>query len=103
MTYEEQKRIYEEAPRVSRREHYEAEKELKASLDKEAERLGLSDRYIQIYDTACMAPIQMGVNWSAIGTVDAETTIKFAELLKTAADLAEGFKFNGYVVDYSEA
>ncbi len=41
-------------------------------------------------------PIQIGINWGAIGTVTPATAEDYAELIKEAAKLADGFKYNGY-------
>lgn len=46
-------------------------------------------------------PIQMGVNWPAMGTKSPSATAAFAEKLGNAALAAEDFKYNGYVIDYT--
>jgi hypothetical protein len=48
------------------------------------------------------APIHLGVNWSAIGTVSAEEAVEFAGKLTAAAEAAANFKYNGYVITYGE-
>ena len=104
MTYEEKWKAYEEAPRVNKRAYYKAEKELKEKIEQAAKDLQVDRGRVEIYDFECgIAPIRLGVNWSAIGTTSPEDTRAFAELLRIAADLAESFKYNGFVVDYSEA
>lgn len=101
MTYEEMKKAYEEAPRVQNTEYNLAVHEMRLTLEKAATEHGISDRYISIYDDSCMSPIKMGVNWSAIGTTNPADTRSFAEVLAIAADLAENFKYNGFVIDYT--
>lgn len=44
--------------------------------------------------------ITTGINWSAIGTVDAETAMELPKLIAKASELANNFKYNGYTVVY---
>ena len=44
--------------------------------------------------------IQVGVNWSAIGTASPEETEEFAHALLKAAEDCRNFKYNGYVIDW---
>ena len=46
------------------------------------------------------APIQLGVNWAALGTVQPEQTREFIALLEEALKKIEEFPYNGYVKDY---
>ena len=60
---------------------------------------------VEIYDmgaTLDRPEIQMGVNWSALGTVPAEEAVEFAAGLLKAAWAAKEFKYNGYQIDYRE-
>lgn len=60
---------------------------------------------VDIYDCADSVndePVRLGVNWSAIGTVSASEARAFAELLMSAAEAAEKFEYNGYMVTYEE-
>lgn len=43
---------------------------------------------------------KVGINWSAIGTVDCEEAQAFAEQLMEATKIAESFKYNGYAIVY---
>lgn len=46
--------------------------------------------HVSIYDMSCgFGAMRFGVNWGAIGTVDAQTTREFAEKLIRAAEIAE--------------
>lgn len=45
-------------------------------------------------------PIQMGINWSAIGTVTPEKAEVFKNNLEKAIELAKNFKYNGYTIIY---
>ena len=45
-------------------------------------------------------PIEIGVNWGAIGTMTPEKTIEFAQKLVEAAEVAKSFIYNGYIIDY---
>lgn len=47
------------------------------------------------------SPIQMGINWAAIGTVSPEEAEEFAHTLLEAAEDCRNFKYNGYVIDWS--
>ena len=47
------------------------------------------------------SPIQMGINWAAIGTVPPEEAEEFAHTLLEAAKDCRNFKYNGYVIDWS--
>ena len=47
------------------------------------------------------SPIQMGINWAAIGTVSPEEAEEFAHTLLEAAKDCRNFKYNGYVIDWS--
>ena len=40
--------------------------------------------------------------WAAIGTVNADEASSFADVLIKASDTARAFKFNGYMIDFSE-
>ena len=51
-----------------------------------------------IYESS---PIQVGVNWAAIGTVSPEETEEFAHALLKAAEDCRNFKYNGYVIDWA--
>lgn len=82
---------------VSHRTYYMALSKLQSELD--------LDRRIAIYDMGSSfgnEPIQLGVNWSAIGIVPASEALDFAQRLMAAAKAAEGFEYNGYVVTYGE-
>lgn len=62
------------------------------------------DRRISVYDMggSCGQPVQLGVNWSAIGTVPASEAVDFARRLTAAAEAAAGFEFNGYHLTFGE-
>ena len=47
------------------------------------------------------SPIQLGINWAAIGTVSPEEAEEFAHTLLEAAKDCRNFKYNGYVIDWS--
>lgn len=48
------------------------------------------------------SPVQLGVNWSAVGSVEPDTALEFADRLKRLAEKARDFKYNGYTVDYGD-
>lgn len=43
--------------------------------------------------------ISIGINWCALGTVSTEEAKEFAQDLIRAAELAENFKYNGYMLE----
>lgn len=45
-------------------------------------------------------PIQLGVNWAAIGTVPAEQARRFAADIIAAAEAVETFPYNGFIQDF---
>lgn len=47
-------------------------------------------------------PIKLGVNWAAIGTVDAEQARHFAAAVIAAAEAVEKFPYNGYIQDFAD-
>ena len=47
-------------------------------------------------------PIQLGINWASIGTVNVEEAEKFISTLKQAIEDCKNFKYNGYIIDYSK-
>jgi len=47
-------------------------------------------------------PIKIGVDWAAIGTVDADEASTFSGILQKASDAARVFKYNGFMIDFSE-
>ena len=61
-------------------------------------------RSIELYEIGgCFnAPVKLGVNWAALGTVSGEEARRYAELLMKAAQATENFKYNGYKVVYGE-
>ena len=67
------------------------------------EKLG-GDRRIEVYDMGgCFnEPVRLGVNWGALGTVPAAEAREFARQLTKAADAAETFEYNGYVIVHGE-
>ena len=62
------------------------------------------ERHIYVYDmgNGFDEPVQLGVNWAALGTVPADEAREFAEKLVKAATAAENFEYNGYTVTYGE-
>ena len=59
---------------------------------------------IKIYEIDSIfksSPIQMGVNWAAIGTVSPEKAEEFARTLSEAIEDCKNFKYNGYVIDWT--
>lgn len=59
-----------------------------------------SDR-IEVYELPSRdGVIQLGVNWSAIGTVKPEEAVAFAEKLARAAEIAANHPMNGCKVVY---
>lgn len=60
------------------------------------------DRKIRAYETCgCSeSKIQLGINWSAIGTVSPEETVRFADALKRAAEFAETINSLGLECDW---
>ena len=92
-------------PKISYEEYCEARNEMQKKLREFADQLfpQNGNRYVEIYtDFGYKKPIESQVNWSAIGSVSAEEAIKFAELLTKSAELANGFKYNGYKVYYTD-
>ena len=72
-------------------------------LQRKYERLGNNRPHIEIFDMGSIyesSPIQVGVNWSAIGTASPEETEEFAHALLKAAEDSRNFKYNGYVIDW---
>ena len=45
-------------------------------------------------------PVHLGVNWAAIGQVDADKALEFSSALLLAAKTAQAFKYNGYVITF---
>ena len=81
--------------KVSYREYCKAARELR-------EQLGMHVMIVDMGSTLDRPEIQMGVNWSALGTVPAEEAVEFAAGLLKAAWAAKEFKYNGYQIDYRE-
>ena len=48
------------------------------------------------------APVNLGINWAAIGSVTPDEADIFADRLKVAAEACRNFKYNGYIIDYSK-
>lgn len=44
--------------------------------------------------------IEIQVSWASIGAVTTDKASKFADAIRYAAELAEAFPYNGYVIDY---
>ena len=76
----------------------------KALTDLQRDVSASSDRRIEVYEINQFSdePIQLGVNWSAIGTVPAAEAQEFAQKLMNAAVAAENFKYNGYTIDWED-
>jgi len=61
--------------------------------------------YVEIFDRNNYGGsngIELGVNWSAIGTVTVDNAEAFIKVLTKATELAKNFKYNGYKIHYSE-
>ncbi len=73
------------------------------ALEKLQAELGYNRR-ISVFDMGGSfgQPVQLGVNWSAIGTVPASEAVDFARRLTAAAEAAAGFEFNGYQLAFGE-
>ena len=74
-----------------------------SKLQRKYERRGNSRPHVEIFDMGSIcesSPIQVGVNWSAIGTASPEETEEFAHALLKAAEDCRNFKYNGYVIDW---
>ena len=58
-------------------------------------------RSIELYDmgNGFDQPVKMGVNWSAIGTVEPAKAGIYAKWLAVAAQEAENFIYNGYEIE----
>ena len=54
------------------------------------------------YEKPWKRPQVMQVNWAAIGTVMPSEASEFARALTVAAELAAGFKYNGYKIRYED-
>ena len=75
-----------------------------SELQRKYERRGNNGSHIEIFELsgALMdSPIQMGINWAAIGTVSPEEAEEFAHTLLEAAEDCRNFKYNGYVIDWA--
>ena len=75
-----------------------------SELQRKYERRGNNGSHIEIFelsDALMDSPIQMGINWAAIGTVSPEEAEEFAHTLLEAAKDCRNFKYNGYVIDWS--
>ena len=74
-------------------------------LNKIQEKYG-SDGDIYIVDmsgfTPDDVPVNLGINWAAIGSVTPDEADVFAGRLKVAAEACRNFKYNGYIIDYSK-
>ncbi|MBR0280624.1 MAG: hypothetical protein IJQ81_03410 [Oscillibacter sp.] len=57
-------------------------------------------RRIEVYDmnVGFDEPIQLGINWAAIGTVSIAEAREFAQNIMNVATAVENFKYNGYIV-----
>ena len=47
-------------------------------------------------------PVNLGINWAAIGSVTPDEADVFAGRLKVASEACRNFKYNGYIIDYSK-
>lgn len=47
-------------------------------------------------------PIHLGISWASYGEVEIEEAKEFAAFLHEAIVDCENFKYNGYIIDYSE-
>lgn len=45
-------------------------------------------------------PVRLGVNWSSIGTVPADQAAACGAAIAKAAELADNFVYNGYMLEY---
>lgn len=81
---------------VNVREYWRALKEVRAELRAQAG--GCNIELCELNNDE--QPILLGVNWAAIGTVDANTARDFATAIANAAALAENFIYTGYTVIY---
>lgn len=79
---------------VSYKDYIEALEELRSNYP-----CGSGIKFYRIQESfSDSEPVKMGVSWAAIGTVSAEEARQYAEQLLKAAELADNFKYNGYVI-----
>ena len=99
-----------EAKSVNDREFDRAYREMLASFKELAEPENYRriefyfdyDEEAEGYDKPWQRPKAMHVNWAAIGSVLAADAMRFADDLKTAAQLAAGFEYNGCKIRYED-
>ena len=61
----------------------------------------INDKRIHVYNKKCYT-IELGVNWSAIGTVSPEETVEFAVNLIKAAEIIRNHPMNGARIVYGK-
>lgn len=47
-------------------------------------------------------PIRLGVNWSALGTVEVEKAEEFMSVIQQAIEDCKNYKYNGYTISMEE-
>lgn len=81
---------------VDYREYLKALKALRTEL-----RIQTGGCHVEVFElNTDEQPVQLGVNWSSIGTVDTDSAKDFAAAIANAASLVEDFEYNGYMVEY---
>ena len=59
--------------------------------------------YIELFTKPCYGRkevVELGINWSAIGTVSPEKAEAFGKALVDASEVCKNFKYNGYEITY---
>ena len=81
---------------VNYREYRKALNELRTEL-----RVQAGECHVELFEmnTDCQ-PVQLGINWAGIGTVNTDAARDFAAAIATAAARAESFISNGSRVEY---
>lgn len=60
----------------------------------------LKDTLVEVYARTRNGIVVTQVNWAAIGSVDCDEALAFAETVIKACKLAKAFKYNGYKAVY---
>lgn len=84
---------------VNYREYNKAIRELRIKLREQTQSNDI-EIYEMNFDGFNGEPIQLGINWPSIGTVDAASAKDFAAAIIKATELIENFTYNGYLVEY---
>ena len=89
---------------VNWQDEYDEVNRLSSELQNYSKSLGIEGyRVVEVTTTTTRRTVlKARVNWGAIGSTEPEVALAFSKVLMKASELANNYKYNGYIIDWSK-